>query len=515
MAISNVLSYFLAYIIPASALLAMSFVVMFRNPKRTEHQLVFIIINLYAIMFLGEFIRHILPVENSAYIHDYITVVAGLLIVMFGFHFFAKVSKMEEIMPKWLYPGLFYVPLLFLVFYMFTMDPSQTIDNYVRQGHWIYGKLDMAYYVAVLSSSLISLPSYFMLRNGIKRVHTKQDIDLLKFLSWTVLTIIVVILVLGLPNYRGALPPYPYLYTGVLLAVLFTYSMLKYNFLSNVNDQYATLFNLNSSAIFIFSEKWIVEQANEAALLRFPGKKKEFFDLFHTNKENDEQLLAIQQQLKQGNSIHSILYHMQSDVVDAYFLLDGKQFIKNQAISYYLICRDVTEEKLADDRVNFLAYHDMLTGVANRASFVQLSEKYIANNPDRTAYFGLLDLDHFKTINDVYGHLIGDEVLIHTASILSELIAGSGHVGRIGGDEFVFAVSKSKRFENVDQLMEQILHAFQEHPFVYRDVLIEIELSVGYSTYPFEGKTYDELYALADQRMYSVKRKRKEQEKKG
>jgi diguanylate cyclase (GGDEF)-like protein len=205
---------------------------------------------------------------------------------------------------------------------------------------------------------------------------------------------------------------------------------------------------------------------------------------------------------------------MKSDVVDAYFMLDGKRFIKNQAISYYLICRDVTEEKLADDRVNYLAYHDMLTGVANRASFVQLSEKYIANNPDQTAYFGLLDLDHFKTINDVYGHLIGDEVLIHTASILNELIAGSGHVGRIGGDEFVFAVSKSKRFENVDQLMGQILHAFQAHPFVYRDVLIEIELSVGCSTYPFEGKTYDELYALADQRMYSEKRKRKERAEK-
>jgi hypothetical protein len=236
MAISTVLYYFLAYILPASALLAMSFVVMFRNPKRTEHQLVFIIINLYAIMFLAEFIRHILPVENSAYIHDYMTVVAGLFIVMFGFHFFAKVSKMEEIMPKWLYPGLFYVPLLFLVFHIFTIDPSQTIENYVRQGYWIYGKLDMAYYMAVLTSSLISLPSYFMLRNGIKRVHTKQDIELLKFLSWTVLTIIVVILVLGLPNYRGTLPPYPYLYTGVLLAVLFTYSMLKYNFLSNVND---------------------------------------------------------------------------------------------------------------------------------------------------------------------------------------------------------------------------------------------------------------------------------------
>ena len=513
MAISNVLYYFLAYILPASALLAMSFVVMFRNPKRTEHQLVFIIINLYAFMFLGEFIRHILPVENSAYIHDYMTVVAGLFIVMFGFHFFAKVSKMEEIMPKWLYPSLFYVPLLFLVFYIFTIDPSQTIDNYVRQGHWIYGKLDMAYYVAVFSSSLISLPSYFMLRNGIKRVHTKQDIELLKFLSWTVLTIIVVILLLGLPNYRGAMPPYPYLYTGVLLAVLFTYSMLKYNFLSNVNDQYATLFNLNSSAIFIFTEKWVVEQSNEAALLRFPEKKKEFFALFHANKD-DEQLLAIQNQLKQGNSIHSILYHMKSDVVDAYFMLDGKRFIKNQAISYYLICRDVTEEKLADDRVNFLAYHDMLTGVANRASFVQLSEKYIANNPDRIAYFGLLDLDHFKTINDVYGHLIGDEVLIHTASILNEMIAGSGHVGRIGGDEFVFAVSKSKRFENVDQLMDKILHAFQEHPFVYRDVLIEIELSIGCSTYPIEGRTYDELYALADQRMYSEKRKRKEQAKK-
>ncbi len=513
MAISTVLYYFLAYILPASALLAMSFVVMFRNPKRTEHQLVFIIINLYAFMFLAEFIRHILPVENSAYIHHYMTVVAGLFIVMFGFHFFAKVSKMEEIMPKWLYPGLFYVPLLFFVFHIFTIDPSQTIDNYERQGYWIYGKLDMAYYVTVLSSSLISLPSYFMLRNGIKRVHTKQDIELLKFLSWTVLTIIVVILVLGLPNYRGAMPPYPYLYTGVLLAVLFTYSMLKYNFLSNVNDQYATLFNLNSSAIFIFTEKWVVEQANEAALLRFPGKKKDFFDLFHANKD-DEQLLSIQNQLKQGNSIHSILYHMKSEVVDAYFKLDGKRFIKNQAISYYLICRDITEEKLADDRVQYLAYHDMLTGVANRASFVQLSEKYIDNNPDRTAYFALLDLDHFKTINDVYGHLIGDEVLIHTASVLNELVAGSGHTGRIGGDEFVIAVSKNKRFVNMDQLMDQILHAFQEHPFVYRDVLIEIELSIGCSTYPVDGRTYDELYALADQRMYSEKRKRKEQAKK-
>ncbi|WP_017379414.1 GGDEF domain-containing protein [Paenisporosarcina sp. TG-14] len=315
------------------------------------------------------------------------------------------------------------------------------------------------------------------------------------------------ILVLGLPDYRGILPPYPYLYIGVLFAVLITYSMLKYNFLSDENDQYATLFNLNSSATLIFNDMWKLEKANQAALLRFPDNTKEFFALFHAST-NDEQLVNIKNQLEQGKSVHSIVYHMKTDNLSAYFKLDGKRFIKNRSISYYLICRDVTEKQLADDRLKYLAYHDTLTGVANRASFVQLTEKYIADNPTHTAYFGLLDLDYFKEINDIHGHIIGDEVLIHTAKIVRELVAESGHVGRLGGDEFVFAVSDNKRFTNAQQLMDSVHHAFRNQPFIFRNVFIEVKLSIGCSEYPLEGTTYDELYTLADQRMYLEKRTR-------
>lgn len=509
MTISTFMYYYIAYILPSSVLLSMSFVVMFRNPKRTEHQLAFIIINLYAIIFLGEFTRHALPTADSPYIHEYVIKICGLLIVMFSFHFFAKVAKMEDIMSKWLYPWIFYLPLPFVVFHIFTVNPSQLIENYVRQGPWVYGLLDTTYYVTVLLSCIISLPSYLMLKNGIKRVHSKQDIHLLKFLSWVVLGSIGVILVLGLPDYRGILPPYPYLYIGVLFAVLITYSMLKYNFLSDENDQYATLFNLNSSATLIFNDMWKLEKANQAALLHFPDNTKEFFSLFHAST-NDEQLVNIKNQLEQGSSVHSIVYHMKTDNLTAYFKLDGKRFIKNRSISYYLICRDVTEKQLADDRLKYLAYHDTLTGVANRASFVQSSEKYIADNPTHIAYFGLLDLDHFKEINDIHGHIIGDEVLIHTAKIVRQLVAESGHVGRLGGDEFVFAVSDNKRFTNAQQLIDSVHHAFRNQPFIFRNVFIEVKLSIGCSEYPLEGTTYDELYTLADQRMYLEKRTRKE-----
>jgi diguanylate cyclase (GGDEF)-like protein/PAS domain S-box-containing protein len=167
---------------------------------------------------------------------------------------------------------------------------------------------------------------------------------------------------------------------------------------------------------------------------------------------------------------------------------------------------DVTASRVNLDRLNYLASHDPLTGLANRDQLKRALDDAIdgAQRHGGVLPLILIDLDRFKLINDTLGHQVGDEVLIEISHRLRSCVRGSDVVARLGGDEFVVVFSAVRDAEFVSQMCRKILACLVEPVFTHGTEL-NISGSLGVSLYPQDASTADELLRNADAAMYQAK----------
>jgi diguanylate cyclase (GGDEF)-like protein len=168
--------------------------------------------------------------------------------------------------------------------------------------------------------------------------------------------------------------------------------------------------------------------------------------------------------------------------------------------------RDVTERRRATDHASFLAHHDQLTGLPNRAllrSHLDAAIRQAESENTKVAVF-MIDVDNFKQINDSFGHLTGDTILTATAKRLLNSVRPTDIVARIGGDEFVIVVPKFKDLADIDRCGEKILRAVDK-PIVVDGDKINVTISAGSSIYPDSGIEAADLLRKADAAMYNVK----------
>jgi diguanylate cyclase (GGDEF)-like protein len=164
---------------------------------------------------------------------------------------------------------------------------------------------------------------------------------------------------------------------------------------------------------------------------------------------------------------------------------------------------------LLEDQIqksDYLAYHDELTGLPNRRLLEDRLEQALshANRKGNKVAVLLLDLDHFKEVNDNYGHRIGDLTLQQVVTRLASRMRASDTLARSGGDEFT-VVSDVVDTEGAQVLVSNLEMAFTI-PFKIEGKLIHTGLSIGLALYPDDGTNPDQLYAAADQAMYTYKR---------
>ncbi len=180
------------------------------------------------------------------------------------------------------------------------------------------------------------------------------------------------------------------------------------------------------------------------------------------------------------------------------------QFEKSSALlkAHDLIIKlNRSEKKMAD-----LALHDALTGLFNRASFNEkiVEELNRCQRYERTAAILIIDIDHFKQVNDTYGHLIGDEVLKWTAILIRQSLRKSDYVARYGGEEFVI-ISPESGLSQAKELGERILQNFREQVFISTNQqTIELTVSIGLAL-STEAEQPKELTAIADANLYRAK----------
>jgi len=169
------------------------------------------------------------------------------------------------------------------------------------------------------------------------------------------------------------------------------------------------------------------------------------------------------------------------------------------------VITDVTERYTTESRIRYMALHDHLTGLGNRALLAEETDRLI--EAGATFAVLLLDLNGFKSVNDTFGHDVGDELLIAVARQLTRAVPATDLVARYGGDEFAI-LSRSPNQPDASQLLaESIADAF-EGPVRVSGQELRIGASVGIASYPVNGSSRAELLRNADLAMYAAKENR-------
>jgi diguanylate cyclase (GGDEF)-like protein len=168
--------------------------------------------------------------------------------------------------------------------------------------------------------------------------------------------------------------------------------------------------------------------------------------------------------------------------------------------------QDISSSKLAEEKIEFLAHHDPLTHLPNRVLLRDRCEQAmaIAKREDSGVIVMFLDLDHFKNINDSFGHLIGDQLLIQVVKRLQDCIRDADTICRLGGDEFIIVLPNLADLNDISRIAQSILDAFSE-PFVVNQQTLHTSASIGISLFPNDGVDFDTLLKNADTAMYQAK----------
>ncbi|MEE9543287.1 MAG: EAL domain-containing protein [Thermodesulfobacteriota bacterium] len=279
--------------------------------------------------------------------------------------------------------------------------------------------------------------------------------------------------------------------------------------------KYRTLFESSSDAIMLLDDMGFFE-CNEETLKMFGCKSYDEFLNKHpaeysppTQPGGENSLSLANERIaaafKDGKShcewVHKRLdgTEFPADVTLTRTDLDGRMVIQATV-------RDITERKKAEEKIRYMAFHDPLTGLANRALLIDHLDQAIAMAQRRNKFVAVhfLDIDRFKLINDTLGHTKGDEVLKAVAARLKRHTRKSDIMARQGGDEFIMVAQGLSRVEDIPKVTEHFFSAFKE-PFRVDGETFSFTVSIGISIYPNDGEDADTLIKNADIALYEVK----------
>ncbi|MFT3800547.1 MAG: EAL domain-containing protein [Burkholderiaceae bacterium] len=174
-------------------------------------------------------------------------------------------------------------------------------------------------------------------------------------------------------------------------------------------------------------------------------------------------------------------------------------------VESYRLKRLAEELEASQEALTYRANHDQLTGLANRVHIHELVNARIAAlRPGEQLALAFIDIDHFKQVNDYYGHAAGDALLKGVAERMRAEIRANDIVGRISGDEFVMALAPITECSQLTGLIERLRERLRE-PFDIDGQSLQASATIGVSVYPSHGHDYETLKRKADMAMYHVK----------
>jgi diguanylate cyclase (GGDEF)-like protein/PAS domain S-box-containing protein len=238
----------------------------------------------------------------------------------------------------------------------------------------------------------------------------------------------------------------------------------------------------------------------------------------HTTEESSENLSRLMDALSRREEFHDITLSIK-DVRDGstkWIMTRGKpQWDEDKFLGYRGICADATAAMEAEKNIHYLARHDTLTGLSNRPTFND--QLNLWHNTDRSYGILLIDLDHFKAVNDTMGHAAGDYILKQVAKRLKEATGEANlrrsdecTIARLGGDEFAITFAEDRRnpgsnMNERSKMLSKRIVELMSQPFTFEGKEIRIGASVGYVIAPEDGDEVTRLINRADMALYRAK----------
>lgn len=180
--------------------------------------------------------------------------------------------------------------------------------------------------------------------------------------------------------------------------------------------------------------------------------------------------------------------------------------VSQRTTGYAVALVDITPQREAQSRLDYLASHDPLTGLPNRRMAWDLIQQAMARATQRGRHVAIyfMDLDFFKRVNDTFGHAVGDGVLRRVAERLTSAVRAGDRLARLGGDEFILIAEDLRGPEDAEVVARSILAALDE-PLLVESAELPLRMSIGISMYPDHGADPDILIRQADTAMYQAK----------
>ncbi len=224
--------------------------------------------------------------------------------------------------------------------------------------------------------------------------------------------------------------------------------------------------------------------------------------------ENDAVALEIERYILDRTLFHDIIVKVDRDGEGHWWNLTGKpSYGVNGAYQGYIgVASDITSGRLAERKINYLAHHDPLTGLFNRARFTDHLKQAVARLERYGSPFTVLymDLDKFKFVNDSRGHLMGDRLLGEVGKRLRASLRDTDMAARIGGDEFAIILNDDFEASQAAVVAARLVETIGE-PYHLDDEILSIGASIGIAMAPINGTRPDQILRNADLALYRAK----------
>lgn len=294
----------------------------------------------------------------------------------------------------------------------------------------------------------------------------------------------------------------------------FAFGILLYEFLSILRRRTALsidqggIINFLDSAVFILNEDGVIVESNRLAViwLRSLGRKVEnvSFDGLLLLLCNNKRIAVKKADETEENHIHFI-----GAAIPQIYKMSRREFVMRDGVTKgeYVILTDISRNQLFIERLQDMAGVDALTQTANRYRYQELLRKL-----DEKSCYPLAvvigDVNGLKTVNDTYGHSVGDQYIKAIADILVSCCPQGGYVARYGGDEFATLITKTSP-EGVEKYIAAVNRALKQP----REDDFKPSIALGYAIKHHGGENLNALITQADQKMYADKTARKAAER--
>lgn len=287
------------------------------------------------------------------------------------------------------------------------------------------------------------------------------------------------------------------------------------NFIQMINDMIIGILGVNFSSIFLLEkDKLEIKATNLVSNFNWELKKV-YFDQLECGKPfiiNCK--LPIFPNNNEEFDIHSLVgvpiyirnkfngYIVVEHTLYNFFNYEHIKFISAIANQVGI----ALENNFLYNKVKENSIKDPLLDIYNRRYFLDVIDEKIKKKPKSEFGIVMVDIDNFKKVNDVYGHQLGDEVLIQTVGVIKANIDEEDMVGRYGGEEILIYIHDVKNKKAVFKKVDNIRMRIENNTVNYNNLKTKVTASFGISYYPFSGFTIEELIKVADVMMYSAKK---------